>query len=129
MPTESSLTRRRFLKTAAVGTVAAQLAGPFDRPAQAAMCEGRRVPLKIGIRAASMQMVGDFSVVRTAAGIPGIMGVELQTTSGSPNLRDWDAVRRYKKEADRWGIHIPSLAERVGPGRADSQPLEPATAW
>ncbi|HEV2393453.1 MAG TPA: hypothetical protein VG146_13965 [Verrucomicrobiae bacterium] len=30
----------------------------------------RQVPLKLGIRAATMKMVGDLSVVRTAAGIP-----------------------------------------------------------
>lgn len=38
------------------------------------------------------------------------MGVELQTTAGKENLRDLDVVRRYKREADRWAMHIPSLA-------------------
>ena len=68
------------------------------------------LPLKIGIRAASMKMVGNFDVIKTAAGISGILGVELQVASGSPNLHDEDAVRRYKREADRWAMHIPSLA-------------------
>jgi sugar phosphate isomerase/epimerase len=40
----------------------------------------------------------------------GLTGVELQIAQGEPNLRDWDTVRKYKKEADRWGIQIPSLA-------------------
>jgi sugar phosphate isomerase/epimerase len=68
------------------------------------------LPLKIGIRAASMKMAGNLDVIRTAAGIPGIMGVELQVTAGKPNLRDWDTVRRYKREADRWAMRIPTLA-------------------
>ena len=101
------LTRRGFIKTAAA---AAGSAGSLAAIAKADPAASRRIPLKLGIRAASMQMVGDFDVIKTAAGIPGIMGVELQTTSGNPNLRDPDAVRRYKNEAARWGMHIPSLA-------------------
>jgi sugar phosphate isomerase/epimerase len=104
------LTRRRFVKAAALGTAALGVAGSFKNTTNADTAPGQRIPLKIGIRAASMQMVGSFDVIKTAAGIPGIMGVELQTTSGTPNLRDWDAVRRYKQEAHRWGMHIPSLA-------------------
>jgi sugar phosphate isomerase/epimerase len=103
-------TRRGWIQTWTLGTAAAGLAGPIAARAQAETDTSRRIPLKIGIRAASMRMVGDFDVIKTAAGIPGILGVELQTTSGHPNLRDWDAVRRYKKEADRWAMHIPSLA-------------------
>jgi len=57
-----------------------------------------------------MKMVGDIEVIRTAAGISGISGVELQVTAGKQNLRDWDVVRQYKRESDRWGIRIPSLA-------------------
>jgi sugar phosphate isomerase/epimerase len=70
----------------------------------------QRVPLKIGIRAASMKMVGDLAVIKTAARIPDVRGVELQASSGKINLRDWDVVRSYKREAGRWGMHIPSLA-------------------
>jgi len=57
-----------------------------------------------------MKMVGDTAVIQTAAGIPGIRGVELQVTAGGRNLRDWDVVRQYKHESDRWDIRIPSLA-------------------
>ena len=71
---------------------------------------GQDRSVKIGIRAASLKMVGDLNVIRTAAQIPGIAGVELQVTAGKPNLRDWETVRQYKREADRWGIRIPSLA-------------------
>jgi sugar phosphate isomerase/epimerase len=110
MKAHQQSTRRRFITTATLGAAAAGFAGRLAVAAEADTDAGQRIPLKIGIRAASMQMVGDFDVIRTAAGIPGIMGVELQTTSGKPNLRDPDAVRRYKKEADRWAMRIPSLA-------------------
>jgi len=105
----SALSRRGFLWSAGlgVGATAARVdgAGP-----------GVRVPLKIGHRAAHMNMVGNFDVFRLARRIPGLMGVELQVTAGKPNLRDWDAVRRYKREANRWGMMIPSLAGLWDPG-------------
>lgn len=71
---------------------------------------GPRIPLKIGHRAASMRMAGDFDVFKLARQIPGLLGVELQVAGGKPNLRDWEVVRRYKREANRWGMMIPSLA-------------------
>ena len=111
MQGQTRLARRRFIKTAALGTfVAASMGEHAGRAADAEAQTGQRVPLKIGIRAASMKMVGDFNVIRTAASIPGLGGVELQTTSGKVNLRDRDVVLRYKKEADRWGMRIQSLA-------------------
>jgi L-ribulose-5-phosphate 3-epimerase len=57
-----------------------------------------------------MKMVGDLSVIKTAAGIPGMAGVELQVTAGARNLRDMEVVREYKRESNRWNIRIPSLA-------------------
>ncbi len=98
----SKLTRRRFLQATAFTTVSAC----FVRSASAAQPE----PLKIGIRAASMKMAGTPDVFKVAASIPGLRGVELQATAGSPNLRDWDTVRHYKKEAERHGMKVPSLA-------------------
>lgn len=84
---------------------------PSARPAEAAPAEqNTRIPLKIGHRAASMRMVGDFNVFKLARQIPGLLGIELQVASGKPNLWDPDAVRRYKREANRWGMMIPSLA-------------------
>ncbi len=69
-----------------------------------------QIPLKIGHRAASMKLVGDFDVFKIARRAKGLLGVELQIAAGHPNLFDLDAVRRYKKEANRWGMIIPSLA-------------------
>jgi len=102
------MNRRAFLKSSVAMAVAAL---GVDRAAHSATADTQsRLPLKIGIRAASMKMAGNIEVIKTAASIPGIMGVELQVTVGKPNLRDWDTVRRYKREADRWAMRIPSLA-------------------
>jgi len=110
MQVQERLTRRGLIKAAALGTICAGLGARRAGAAEADRREGQRIPLKLGIRAASMQMVGDFDVIKTAARIPGILGVELQAAAGRTTLRDWDAVRRYKREADRWGMRIPSLA-------------------
>jgi L-ribulose-5-phosphate 3-epimerase len=101
MRTQTQLTRRSFLLTTGMGMVSAGLARAAAERAE---------PLKIGIRAASMKMAGTPDVFKVAATIPGIRGVELQMMAGKPNLRDGDTVRRYKKEADRWGMKIPALA-------------------
>ncbi|MCB1018960.1 MAG: sugar phosphate isomerase/epimerase [Acidobacteria bacterium] len=73
-------------------------------------------PLKFGHRAASLKMVGDFDVVRVAAQVRGLSGIELQTAQGDPNLWDLDAVRRYKREGYRWGIAFPSISGIWGKG-------------
>ena len=104
-----SLTRREFLKACAAA-LAATCARPLAGFGAAAPTAARQLPLKLGIRAATMKMVGDPRVIRTAAGIPGIRGVELQVTAGARNLRDREVVREYKRESDRWDIRIPSLA-------------------
>ena len=106
----SAESRRRFLTTAALGMTgaASTAATPPQEPATSA--GGQRLPLRIGHRAASMKMVGNFDVFKLARRIPGLDGVELQIAHGQPNLRDFDAVRRYKLEAHRWGMKIPSLA-------------------
>jgi len=67
-------------------------------------------------------MVGDLNVIRTAATITGIRGVELQVTAGARNLRDWDVVRQYKRESDRWDMRIPSLAGIWDKGVSISSP-------
>lgn len=102
--------RRGFLQTCALAFAAASAAPLSALGAAAAPSVPRQVPLKLGIRAATMGMVGDLAVLQTAAGIPGISGVELQVVSGAKNLRDLNVVRQYKRESDRWGIRIPSLA-------------------
>jgi L-ribulose-5-phosphate 3-epimerase len=116
------LNRRGFLQTCAAavaGTGAGTLPGFGAAPAPT---PARQVPLKLGIRAASMRMVGDYGVIQTAAGIAGIRGVELQVTAGERNLRDWDVVRHYKRESERWDIRIPSIAGVWDKGVSISSP-------
>jgi sugar phosphate isomerase/epimerase len=78
--------------------------------ALAAPAFAAETPLKFAHRASSLKMVGDFDVVRVAAEVPGLHGIELQVAQGEPNLWDLDAVRRYKREGYRWGIAFPSLS-------------------
>lgn len=114
LPAQAAIDRRRFLGRAGrmvLGGVAVASRASFPVRGAAVRDEPRRpIPLKIGIRAASMKMVGELAVIKTATAMSGISGVELQVTAGNPNLRNWDAVRRYKAEADRWAMRIPSLA-------------------
>jgi sugar phosphate isomerase/epimerase len=51
------------------------------------------------------------------------MGVQLQVTNGKPNLWDLDAVRQYKREANLWGISIPSVAGVWSKGSSIRAPL------
>ncbi|MFQ5930297.1 MAG: twin-arginine translocation signal domain-containing protein, partial [Acidobacteriota bacterium] len=109
----AKFSRRKFVKTATLGavTLGAVSVVPSLRPqAKAVAGANQRIPLKIGLRAASMKMVGNLEVFKMARQIPGLLGVELQVAAGNPNLRDWDTVRHYKTEADRWGVMVPSLA-------------------
>jgi sugar phosphate isomerase/epimerase len=110
MKSQTDISRRTLLQTLGLGAVVAGCGARHRAVADEGDETGQRVPLKIGIRAASMKMVGDLNVIKTAARIPGLSGVELQASSGKINLRDWDVVRHYKQEANRWGMHIPSLA-------------------
>lgn len=100
--TGAGQTRRKFLRISALAAVSASR----GRTVRAAGSE----PLKLGIRAASMRLAGTPDVFQAAAKIPGLRGVELQATAGQPNLRDPDTVRHYKREAERWGLQVPSLA-------------------
>jgi len=116
--------RRGFLKSCVMGLAAGAMPGAA-RAADAPPAPRARCPLKLGIRAASMRMVGDLGVLRAAAGMPGISGVELQVTSGAKNLRDGDVVRAYKRESDRWGIRVPSLSGVWDKGITLSDPKAP----
>ncbi len=91
--------RRAFLSTLAAATTA-----------------GAVPPVKVGHREASMKLVGNLRVFETASKIPGLAGVELQIVSGAHNLWSKDTLRKYKREANRWGMQIPSLAGPFGRG-------------
>jgi len=108
-PTGRTIARRDFIRNAvlAAASVAQARSAAGAAPASAASAAGA---LRIGIRASSLRMAGKIEAIRVAAGIPGLRGIELQATAGTPNLRDQETIRRYRAEADRCGIEIPSLA-------------------
>ena len=110
--------RRHFLRQLSAGTASVGLlgaSGPAPRPGAD---DRRRLPYKLGIRQASLRnpadpaktLVADPDTFRVAREVPGISGVELQVASGSPNMRDLDVARRYKAEAHRWGLDVPTTA-------------------
>lgn len=82
------------------------------------IAQPRRLPYKFGIRQASLRnpadrrrnMVANFDTFKVARDVPGISGVELQVTNGDPNMRDLSVARRYKAEAHRWGLDVPTTA-------------------
>lgn len=111
--------RRRFLQQAAGGAAGLLFASTRGVRAQGQDAEQqRRLPHKIGIRQASLRnpgdsskgMVGNFDTFKVARDIPDIMGVELQVTSGRSNMQDLSVACRYKAEAHRWGLDVPSTA-------------------
>jgi len=112
--------RREFLQSLVYGTVGSLFAstatttyGQSQTPKQPV-----QLPYKIGIRQASLRnpedpsktMIANFDTFKVAHDILGITGVELQVASGRPNMRDLTVARRYKAEAHRWGLNIPSTA-------------------
>ncbi len=63
-----------------------------------------------------MKLIGDVRVFEVASRIPGLLGVELQVVSGNHDLWSRDIQRRYKREANKWGMQIPSLSSPFGRG-------------
>lgn len=110
--------RRKFLQQLVYGTTGCLLASARMNAAQEQDSGRPRLPYKIGIRQASLRnpadssksMVANFDTFKVARDIPGITGVELQVASGRPNMRDLSVACRYKAEAHRWGLIIPSTA-------------------
>ena len=111
--------RREFLQQLAHGAAGGLLAAAKVNAGQEQGTRRQsRLPYKIGIRQASLRnpadpskrMVANLETFKVARDIPGIMGVELQVTSGQPNMRDLSVACRYKAEAFRWGLDIPSTA-------------------
>jgi len=109
--------RRRFLQQMAYGTASFGLVGGLSQ-AQSIGDQGDHLPYKLGIRQASLRnpedpaqgMIANFDTFKVARDIPEMIGVELQVTNGSPNMRDLSVARRYKAEAHRWGLDIPTTA-------------------
>ena len=109
------MNRRHFLQQASFAPAFVGVLGPRE---EGGGTQDRLLPYKFGIRQASLRnpanpaqtMVGNLDTFKVAQDIPGILGVELQVTGGSENMRDLSVARRYKAEAHRWGLDIPTTA-------------------
>src|SRR5438105_6535931 len=73
-----------------------------------------RSPVKLAHREGNMLRQSSPSVYELAASIPGLSGVEVQTTRS--NLWDRATVLTYKKEASRWGMRTVSMGGSFGQG-------------
>jgi sugar phosphate isomerase/epimerase len=103
------LARRQFLRTSLSAAAASSIA------AWAA-----RSPVKIAHREGNMLRQSSPSVYELAASIPGLSGVEVQTTRS--NLWDRATVLMYKKEANRWGMRTVSMGGSLPNGGTIMQP-------
>src|SRR5258708_4944735 len=106
------LDRRQFLRTFLSAVSASSIA------AWAA-----RSPIKLAHREGNMLRQSSPSVYELAASIPGLSGVEVQTTRS--NLWDRETVLTYKKEANRWRMRTVSMG---GSFPAGGTLLEPGPA-
>jgi len=89
----------------------------------AAAAWAARSPVKLAHREGNMLRQSSPSVYELAASIPGLSGVEVQTTRS--NLWDRDTVLAYKREANRWGMRTVSMG---GTFPAGGTLLEPGPA-
>src|SRR5260370_27376514 len=90
------LERRQFLVTSLSAAAASSIAAG-----------AARLPIKLAHREGNMLRQSSPSVYELAASIPGLSGVEVQTTRS--NLWDKDTCLTYKKEANRWGMRTCSM--------------------
>ena len=106
------LDRRRFLQTSLSAAAASSI-----------VAWAARSPVKLAHREGNMLRQSSPYVYELAASIPGLSGVEVQTTRS--NLWDRDTVLTYKKEASRWGMRTISMG---GTFPAGGTLLEPQAA-
>src|SRR5262245_53767526 len=105
------MNRRQFLR-ASLSTGAMTSVG-MVAPAIAAWAAGS--PIKIAHREGNMLRTSSSGVYELASKIPGISGIEVQTTRS--NLWDRDTVLAYKRESHRWNIRTISMGGSLPAGR------------
>jgi len=103
------LDRRRFLRASLSAAAASSIA------AWAA-----RSPIKLAHREGNMLRQSSPAVYELAASIPGLSGVEVQTTRS--NLWDHETALAYKKEANRWKMRTVSMGGSLPAGGTLLQP-------
>jgi len=95
--------RRDFLRSAlSVGAVAS-----VGLSASGIVAWAAAAPIKLAHREGNMLRASSPGVYELASKIPGISGIEVQTTRS--NLWDRDTVLAYKRESLRWNIRTVSM--------------------
>jgi L-ribulose-5-phosphate 3-epimerase len=106
----TAMNRRQFLRSAvSAGAVASVGFSAREVAAWAA-----RSPTKIAHREGNMLRVSSPGVYELASKIPGLSGIEVQTTRS--NLWDRDTVLTYKRESSRWNIRTVSMGGSLPAG-------------
>lgn len=91
--------RREFLFCSLAATLATRVA------------LSETLPLKFAHRQANMGVTAPGpAVFEVASRIPGLSGVELQMIWKGQDLSDRSTALGYKREANRWGLEVPSIA-------------------
>jgi len=107
-------TRRQFLgSTFSAGAIASAGASLLPSPTEVAAWTAES-PIKIAHREGNMLRTSSPGVYEMAAKIPGISGLEVQTTRS--NLWDRDTVLAYKRESYRWNIRTISMGGSLPSG-------------
>src|SRR5262245_50314302 len=119
-PYNDMVTRRGFLRS----SLAASALAAIDLNASAVAAWAAQSPIKLAHREGNMLRTSSPGVYELAAKIPGISGIEVQTTRS--NLWERDTVLAYKRESHRWNIRtvsmggsLPSGGSLLDPGRCE----------
>ena len=104
------MNRRQFLQS----TLSAGAVTYVGVSAPAAAAWAARSPIKIAHREGNMLRTSSSGVYELAAKIPGISGIEVQTTRS--NLWDRETVLAYKRESHRWNIRTISMGGSLPAG-------------
>lgn len=104
------MNRREFLRA----TMSAGAAMTVGVSARAIAARAAASPLKIAHREGNMLRTSSPGVYELASKIPGLSGIEVQTTRS--NLWDRDTVLAYKRESHRWNIRTISMGGSLPAG-------------
>src|SRR5215470_14751623 len=104
--------RRDFLRSAAVAGAGAAVSLEFSTAEIEAWAAA--APIKLAHREGNMLRTSSPGVYELGAKIPGISGIEVQTTRS--NLWDRDTVLTYKRESSRWRMRTVSMGGSLPTG-------------
>jgi L-ribulose-5-phosphate 3-epimerase len=111
------MNRREFLRA----TMSAGAVMSVGVSARAIAARAAASPIKIGHREGNMLRTSSPGVYELASKIPGLSGIEVQTTRS--NLWDRDTVLAYKRESHRWNIRTISMGGSLPAGGTLLEPV------